>query len=190
MILAVAFFGAVLIALARGGSLRKLADLPFRLGWLAVAAFGLQIYLIAFPEARSQGFASVHVAVLVFSYSLLVPVIWCNRSIPGIWFVGAGLAANLIVMVLNGGYMPISPQAVTQVGHANRVVDFAPGARVVGTKDILLPPDQTVLWWLSDIFVLAPPFPVPSVFSLGDLLIACGVFWLVQAGMHPQMSAG
>ncbi|MBM3302525.1 MAG: DUF5317 family protein, partial [Deltaproteobacteria bacterium] len=36
------------------------------------------------------------------------------------------------------------------------------------------------LWELSDIFVLPPPFPLPTAFSLGDALIAGGVFLLLQ----------
>jgi hypothetical protein len=46
-----------------------------------------------------------------------------------------------------------------------------------------LPRAQTQLWLLSDIFVLPPPFPIPSVFSLGDMMIAAGVFLLVQRGL-------
>jgi hypothetical protein len=183
MILVVAVLGAVLIGLVRGGSLRHLARLPLRWGWVALVAFGLQIYLIYFPEPVSQGLFSPRVGVLVFSYALLFAVIWQNRALPGVWLIGAGSLANFGVMMLNGGYMPITREALTQVGRTHKILSPEPGGRVRDTKDIVLPPDATVVWWLSDIFVLPPPFPIPSVFSLGDVLIALGTCWLIQAGM-------
>lgn len=183
MILAVAIFGAVVIGLLRGGSLRRLADLPLRWGWVALIAFALQIYLIYFPEPASEGLLSARVGVLVLSYVLLFGVVWQNHALPGVWVIGAGLLSNFAVMVLNGGYMPITPEALAQVGHTRNALSSEPGARVLATKDIILPREATNVWWLSDIFVLAPPFPIPSVFSPGDALIVLGVFWLIQNSM-------
>ncbi len=184
MILAVAILGAVLIGLLRGGSLRHLAALPVRWGGVAIAAFALQLYLIYFPEPKSTGLVSLHVGVLVLSYVLLFGVIWKNRALPGVWVIGTGFLSNLAVMMLNGGYMPITAEALAQVGHTRNALGTEAGARIRGTKDILLPRQATVAWWLSDIFVLPPPFPIPSVFSIGDVLIALGAFWLVQSGMR------
>ena len=44
---------------------------------------------------------------------------------------------------------------------------------------------KTRLPWLTDRFLLAPPFPFPTVFSVGDLLIGLGVAWLIAAAMRP-----
>jgi hypothetical protein len=183
MILAAAVLCAVLIGLVRGGSLRRLGNLPFRWGWVALIAFGLQIYLIYFPEPVSAGLFTPHVGILIFSYLLLFAVLWQNRKLPGIWLIGVGLLANFGVMMLNGGYMPITAEALAQVGHSGNILSPETGSRVRATKDIVLPREATLAWWLSDIFVLPPPFPIPSVFSLGDTLIALGVFWLVQRTM-------
>ena len=183
MILVAAFALAVGIALVRGGSLRRLGNLPLRWGWVALLAFGLQIYLIYFPEPNAQGLLSPRAAILVLSYLLLFAVIWQNRSFAGVWVIGAGLAANFAVMLLNGGYMPITAESLAQVGHSRNIVGTGSGARVLGTKDIVLPREATIAWWLSDIFVLPPPFLIPSVFSFGDVLIAFGTFWLVQSAM-------
>jgi hypothetical protein len=175
----------VVIGLVRGGSLRQLATLPLRGGWAAILAFGLQLYLIYFPEPVSEGLFSPRVGLLVASYGLLLVVVWQNRQLPGVPLLAGGLIANLFVMVANGGYMPITPEALEQVGHSHRVLVAQEGARVMATKDIVLPHERTVAWWLADIFVLPPPFPVPSVFSAGDVLIALGAFWLLQACMCP-----
>ena len=183
MILAAAVVGAVLIGLARGRRLRQLANLPLRWAWIALIAFGLQIYLIYFPEPVSEGIFSSRVIVLMFSYVLLFVVIWRNRALPGVWLIGLGFLSNFAVMLLNSGYMPITPEALAQVGHSRNILSPEPGARVRATKDIVLPRDQTIAWWLSDILVLPPPFPIPSVFSLGDVAIALGAFQLIQNGM-------
>ncbi len=183
MILAAAVLGAVIIGLLRGGSLHRLAGLPLRWAWVALVAFGLQVYLIYFPEPVSTGLVSPRVGLLALSYLLLFFVAWQNRALPGIWMIGAGFIANFAVMVLNGGYMPITPEALAQVGHTRNALSSEPGARVLATKDIVLTRDATVAWWLSDLFVLPPPFPIPTVFSIGDVLIAVGMFWLVQSSM-------
>jgi hypothetical protein len=183
MILAAAALAAVLIGLLRGGDLRRLADLPLRWGWAALVAFGAQLYLIYVPEPVGQGLTSARVVVLIASYVLLLAVVWQNRRLPGVWMMGIGFMANLSVMLLNGGYMPITPEALAAVGHTRNVQSPQPGARVLATKDIVLPREATIAWWLADIFVLAPPFPVPTVFSPGDAFIALGVFWLFQSAL-------
>jgi hypothetical protein len=183
MILAAAVLSAVLIGLVRSGSLRRLAHLPLRWAWVALVAFGLQIFLIYFPEPVSAGIFSPHVGVLILSYALLIAVVWQNRTLPGVWLIGLGFLSNLVVMLVNGGYMPITAEALTQVGHSHNILSPESGARVWATKDIVLPRDQTIAWWLSDIFVLPPPFPIPSVFSAGEVLIALGAFWLIQSAM-------
>lgn len=184
MILIAAIFVALVVGLVRGGSLRRLADLPLRWGWLALAAFALQIYLIYFPEPVSQGLVTPRGGLMIVSYTLILAVVWRNRALPGMWVMGAGFLSNFGVMLLNGGYMPITPEALEQVGHSRRALSPEMGARVMATKDIVLPREATTLWWLSDIFVIAPPFPIPSVFSLGDALIALGAFWLLQVAMR------
>lgn len=188
MILAAAVLCAVLIGLVRGGSLRQLGELPLRWGWVALVAFGLQIYLIYFPEPVGQGLASWHVGILMLSNMLIFVVLWQNRRLAGVWMIGAGFLANFGVMLLNGGYMPITADALAQVGHSRNILSVETGSRVRATKDIVLPREATTLWWLSDIFVLPPPFPIPSVFSLGDLMIALGAFWLIQQTMVVKKS--
>ncbi len=183
MILAAAVLGAVVIGLVRGGDLRRLAHVPLRWGGLTLVSFALQIYLIYFPESVSEGLLSPRVGLLLLSYVLLFAVVWQNRTLPGLGLIALGFTANLAVMVANGGYMPITAEALTQVGHARNILAPGAGARVAATKDIVLPREMTVAWWLSDIFVLPPPFPIPSVFSIGDLLIAVGAFWLIQRSM-------
>jgi hypothetical protein len=99
------------------------------------------------------------------------------------WLIGAGVAANWLVMAVNGGYMPVTYEALVAAGKGHLIANATPGTLVFGSKDILLPTAETRLPFLSDIFVIPPPFPVPSVFSLGDALIAVGMFRLLSRAL-------
>ena len=54
-------------------------------------------------------------AILVSSQVLLLVFAWFNRDQPGLWALDLGLALNLLVIVLNGGLMPISPETVARL---------------------------------------------------------------------------
>lgn len=184
MILVLALFLALLAAVLTGGKLRRLANLPLHAAWLALLGFGLQIYIIYEPETTARGWLSLHTIVLIFSYLLLLAFVWMNRRLPGMPIIALGLLMNFTVMLANGGYMPISPEAVQRVGHEYELQSTEPGARLKYTKDILLPREQTRLWFLSDVFVIPPPFPIPTVFSPGDAVLALGVWVLVLVASH------
>ncbi len=175
MILIVAFLAALVIALLSGGSLRYLAKIEFKAGWVALVAFAVQlgiIYFVAGPVGRW----SVYGLALLGSYVVLMVFVFLNRRLPGLYIIGLGLLLNFIVMLANGGFMPVSPSALESAGFSCLVDEPAEWVKVRHAKDVLLRRENTRLWWLSDVFVLAPPAPVPSVFSPGDVLVGAGVF--------------
>jgi hypothetical protein len=190
MILLAAFVVALTIALLRGGRFSRLAQLPLRNGWLILLAFVMQLYLVYVPAGKAQGLLDPTALLHIASYAVLAVAIWQNRHLPGITSLSLGVLLNLAVILANGGFMPIEPEAVQRLGHEDRVVSLEPGYRVYKAKNIVLPREQTRLWALSDIFVLPRPFPIPTAFSPGDVLIAAGVFVLLQRAMlGPPASA-
>jgi len=38
---------------------------------------------------------------------------------------------------------------------------------------------------LTDQILIPPPWPLPTVLSAGDIVIALGVIWLITRGMQP-----
>jgi hypothetical protein len=81
-------------------------------------------------------------------------------------------------MTTNGGFMPISPQTASHLVSEDLLQDAQSGSRF-GTKDILLRPEDTRFEWLTDRFLPPAWFPYQVAFSLGDVFIAFGAFWLL-----------
>jgi hypothetical protein len=185
MILLWGLFFSVIVALVRGGKFSRLGEIAFRCGWLALIAFALQIVVIYFPLPMTEGFWGTHTLLLLGSYALLIVVTWLNRNILGLPLVGLGLVLNLLVVLANGGFMPVTLEALRQAGLAHLTLGLEPGSRLMATKDILLPRQDTHLWILSDIFVIPPPLPFNTIFSLGDFFLALGAFVFFQRAMLP-----
>lgn len=188
MILLLVLPAAFIVAALRGGKWSRLSSLPLRWPALPILAFAAQTVVIYFPNPRRMGLLSLHVVILSVSYLAFSLFIWMNHRLPGMAIICLGLLLNLTVMLANGGYMPITPQAVERIGHASMVSVSGAGARVSSSKDVVLPKEETILWFLSDVFLLPPPFPIPTAFSVGDILVAAGVFLLVQYALVGSVS--
>lgn len=176
MILLVAVIAAFFFSILVGGRPGRLARVRVRWAWLAPFAFAIQFPPIFRPEPSAEGLLSVQALAMVLSYGLLILFLWRNRRLFGVRLIAVGLILNWLVMVANGGYMPITYQALQKSGHAHLALGSEPGSRVRNSKDVLLPLSETSLWWLSDIFVIPRPAPMTAVFSFGDIMIAIGAF--------------
>ncbi|MDX1688291.1 MAG: DUF5317 family protein [Candidatus Promineifilaceae bacterium] len=179
MILTVAVLAGLLAGLARawfGGRHPQVPQLRF-VG-LVVIAFIPQWLAFHLP-ATSAVIPDWGAALcLTFSQAILLLFAWVNRSHAGGVFLLLGLALNFLVIVANGGLMPISPEAVYHL--APRPPEtWEIGSRLWGGKDIVLPLHATRLRWLSDYFLTPRWFPLQIAFSLGDLFISGGAFWLL-----------
>jgi hypothetical protein len=158
---------------------------PLHSLWLVIIAFLPQFLALYLPVTRARIPDNLAAVGLVLSQVLLLVFCWLNRRVRGIWLLALGTALNMLVIAANGGFMPISPQTAGRLVSPEILQSIPVGSRF-GYKDILLLPAQTHLIWLSD--VLLPPdwFPYQIAFSLGDICIAAGVFWLTAMGRAPS----
>jgi Family of unknown function (DUF5317) len=146
--------------------------------WLVLLAFVPQFVVVYLPITRKHFPDWLVVVCLLASQILLFGFVWLNRRIPGMPILICGLVLNLAVMAANNGFMPISPQTASRLVSKDILLDVQPPSRF-GTKDILLLPQDTRFEWLADRFLTPTWFPYQAAFSLGDVLIAIGTFWLL-----------
>lgn len=183
MILIALCLALLLGLVALGGRASDLTHVQVRWGWLAPLAFLMQAYLIFFPAERAGDVLSPRSLLLVASHVLLFVVIWQNRHLSGIKVIGLGLLLNSLVMVVNGGFMPITPETLVQIGYDGNASQLETGYIVGRTKNVVAEPGEASLWFLSDVMVIPRPFPIPTALSLGDLLIVLGVFFFLREAM-------
>lgn len=134
--------------------------------WLVPAAFLLQLW----EQSRD--------VPLIASQLLFLGFAFVNRIHLGMKFLLFGAALNFTVMAANGGFMPISYETAGVLLPEKNLSDF-PAGTLFGAKDILLPPEATRFEWLADRFLPPALFPYQVAFSLGDVFIAAGAFWLL-----------
>jgi len=189
MILALAVVLGLLVALVRyrGRVLHQIAAMPLRSAWVAALALALQWPLLQAHEGPTQSLR-VQQALFLLSHALLLIFVWRNRRLTGIQIVGLGVLCNLLVILANGGWMPITPETLTQINRGSALEQWQPGLHYGYSKDIILLREETRLWALSDILALPHPFPRPTAYSPGDLLLALGIIVLFQSPGAPSAS--
>jgi len=84
--------------------------------WLAIVAFVLQTVtrILGIRGVESAVKFSFLIQAVVFV--LLLFCFWFNREYIGLWFVGLGASLNALVMLVNGGRMPVSLEAMQKAG--------------------------------------------------------------------------
>jgi hypothetical protein len=146
--------------------------------WLVFVAF-LPQYVIVYLPARGSVPDWAPVLCLMISQVLLFSFALRNRNHQGMKIMMIGAFLNFAVMTANGGFMPITPQTANRLAGENIVLDMPLGSRF-GDKDVLLSEGQIRLAWFADRFLPPAWLPYQVAFSLGDIFIAVGVFWLLS----------
>lgn len=180
MILLVAVIAGTLAGLLRAGLKKRPLVVPtFRAWWLLVAAFVPQWLAFQFRPTRTAFSDDLARGILLSTLAVLCIFVWLNRKQRGFWMLGLGLLLNLAVISLNRGFMPIQPHTVEQILPGAEPGSWQVGQRLGTGKDIVLTAEETRLPWLGDRFLLPAWFPDQVAFSLGDIFIALGVFWIL-----------
>jgi len=174
---------ALLIGLALGAALgghpRRLGQLKLRWNALVFTSLAIQLFLFT-----GLSIAALAVTVLyLLSGGLALAWLARNLVVPGIACIMVGGVCNFFAIVVNGGRMPVEPNLLAQTRGAGYVSALAAG-RV--TSNSSLADSHSHLRWLTDVILIPPPWPLPTVLSVGDVLIALGVIWLIVSGMRSR----
>jgi len=175
----------LLVGFLTRGSLRRLAELSLHHWWLLLLGI-----LLRFPLMFSESFSRATVGwvgaglqigglVAILAFSLL------NRHLRGILLVSLGNLLTLVAIVANGGYMPGSEEMYLALlkwhGMTAQAEAFEAGLMNYHTTALTA---QTRLWVLTDIIPIPRITAFPFVISIGDVLIAIGMFLIIVWGMH------
>ena len=181
MILVLAVVLGLLASLVRhrGCTFQRIAALRLHWASLALLAVVLQVPLLRAPMDLVRNLR-VQQALFLASYLLLLVFVWRNRRLAGILIVGVGVVLNLLAIVANRGFMPITTETLVEINPGSTPGQWPEGFHYGFSKDVIHARQDTKLWALSDILVVSPPFPWPMAFSVGDLVLAFGIVVLLQ----------
>ncbi|MDQ1445729.1 MAG: hypothetical protein QOI20_2193 [Acidimicrobiaceae bacterium] len=168
-----------LVGLALGGRLRNLGE--HRLAAWPLLPAGVVLQLLS---GAARNHADVALALLLASYVALGAFAAANARVLGMALVGAGLAANLLVIAVNQG-MPVRRQAAIDAGIARSSAEL--DAINLKTKHHYERPSDDLMF-LADVI---PVRPLREVLSLGDAVMSVGIAAVVAALLrrepaHPQ----
>ncbi len=163
---------AVVLSLLLRGDPRRLGQLDFKNLYWMLASFILRDGAEELFKARTpQLWSSILLALAC--YALLFYGIVPNLKLAGMWAVAAGSGLNLLVILANQGRMPVSVAPLSAAEQVRETVRLS-----TSINHQLLSP-ATNLSFLSDLFKWSFLQPKPVMFSIGDVLISAGVFWLI-----------
>ena len=168
----------LLLGLRAGGRLDNLANIQLRWPLLLVAAvlvrFGTEGLLNLHVEAVEQ----LRAPLLALGFGLLLIALWVNRYYPGLSVAFVGILLNGVVIVVNGGFMPVWATSLEAAGLTSADVTNALHQVVAGEPaDFFL---RALI--LGDII----PIPIPviqNVASLGDLFLTAGLAFFLFASV-------
>ncbi|HET7141404.1 MAG TPA: MFS transporter [Candidatus Limnocylindria bacterium] len=178
MFLSVIALALVTGALA-GGGLPRLADLHLRAIWVLAIAVALRLGAVLLGQQPIG--QDIPVAWgFVAAYLLLFLFMGANWRVPGMQIAAVGIGLNTLAVFLNSGQMPIWAAAYSAAG-------FAPDA-IANDPFHFLISSGTVADFVArgGIFGDVVPLPIPiirDVVSIGDLLLALGIFWAIVYSM-------
>ncbi len=148
------------IGIASGGKLGNLANVRFRWPWFVLAVLVIREAVLFRPFNQIDGVQFLYAAALA---ALVAWTFLHARRLRGAWVVGLGAALNLLVVVANGGRMPVAPAlagVLVQRGHVGQYV-------LMGSN--------TNLNWLADWITVSGPVGIRGAYSPGDLVVAAGI---------------
>ena len=171
MILAYAIIILIILALLFRRDLSRLGQISYRGGWLIIALitglFILQATLVLYVPGQTLW----QMVILNLSQIVLIFLLLLNHQVPGAKLFACGIALNVLVMTINGGWMPLTPETSHFVHPERPVIEQT---RPNNSKNIILPRSETNLWILSDIVRVTLPWR-RTVVSIGDIVLIIGV---------------
>jgi Family of unknown function (DUF5317) len=169
-----------IVGFFRKGNLKGLAQLELKWGWIFPLLLVVELVVFFLQnEIKFLGQASGYIYIVVYSIGLLF--LFLNRSNPGFLLILIGVFLNFLVMVTNGGRMPVSLEAaaVLDPGYIEALKESLYAKHTMLTS-------STHLGFLGDVIPISDPYPRTQIISIGDIIMNIGIFLFIQYLMvHP-----
>ncbi len=180
MILLLAVLFGIIATWVRARICRRTLKRPnLRWEWLVFVAVIPQVFVFQISAISRLVPEAIIPAIQIASMLILLVFVGANLLTPGMALLGVGLVSNLLVIALNGGWMPVHPETLSRLEPTQPISAWEIGSRLGYTKDRILATADTQLFVLSDILTLPQWFPYKFAFSLGDIFISIGAFLLL-----------
>ncbi len=168
------FIIALIVALIRGGKITNLSEMKLKMGWVFPILLLVQIIVFSLQNKISWvgGYSNI---AFIFVYIIGLFFLLMNRNLPGFFMIIVGVGLNFIVMSVNGGRMPVSPEAALVLDPS--YIDALKHGLYAKHELIT---NSTHLPFLGDIVPLSAPYPKEQVISIGDIIMNIGVFIFIQ----------
>jgi len=176
---------SIIIGLLRNGKLSSLSQISLEKIELIVLACLIQAGLIFLGSKKVKFVLDYSSYIIIFSYIVLLLAVWYNKKLKGIKIIALGIIFNFIVIVVNGGHMPVLLSSLYKAGLNDFALVLKEGIYITH----VLISEKTLFGFLADVIPLSPPFPDPSVVSVGDILMFYGVFSLIQNAMVKKQNS-
>ena len=176
---------SIIIGLFRNGKLSSLSQISLKKIELIVLACLIQGGIIFLGSKEIKFVLDYSPYMIIFSYIVLLLAVWYNKTLKGIKIIALGIIFNFIVIVANGGHMPVLLSSLYKAGLNDFALVLKEGTYITH----VLISEKTLFRFLADVIPLSPPSPDPSVVSAGDFLMFYGVFSLIQNAMAKRQNS-
>ncbi len=172
MLYLLAIIVGIIAGLAMKGRISNLVEIRFNKVWLIISTAVLLVASQTLSD-RFDFLSGYEFLINGIIFCMVFAWLWLNRQYVGMWVIAVGSLLNMIVMMVNGGRMPVDRDTVINAGLPIELLE-------ADIKHYITSPgDGTRLAFLSDI--IAPPGflgYMMQVVSIGDLMVVAGLFLL------------
>ena len=169
---------SLIVGLASGGKIRSLANVKLENMWWIAASFVIRFAPGLLFTGRFVPSTAFCIVLSLAVYFLLFYGLYPSIKLPGFLLLATGSFLNFLVIMANGGRMPVDislfESDLQEAAFGKLSASFTHKPVFSGVN----------LRFLADVFAWKIPPPKVTAFSIGDVLMAVGIFWFVLHVMH------
>ncbi|HHX09925.1 MAG TPA: DUF5317 domain-containing protein [Firmicutes bacterium] len=169
---------SLVLGVLSGGKLSRLGELKLeRFGWI-LGSFAVKFGSVLLLQGKVEPSPALCTAISLATYLMLFYGLYPNLKLPGFVPMASGMFLNCLVIIANGGRMPVDPNGI-----GTGLLDSQVQALGSSLTHQAITGDAR-LRWLADIFGWRFLSKTPTTFSVGDILMAAGVLWFILHTLH------